>query len=337
MIKVIDSIRFVILCFVIVAVTIDNVWSIGKTGLYVSRVKFEYEYCDYDQFTYPLIISDDPLRGYEYISPYIVDFPEHRVLTRIQQALGPLHSIELRHEYSDLNEYKSQQRYYFKYNRSLSDIVSLYGAYQHLAVTIDHPDSSSNTGGDVFTAGVKSDMSGWIKGEVAFSYDKSRDSNGLIIRTYKPMLNLRWSFNSITAISGRFEAYSTMSDSGDYVARAFTVIFSRYLPTKTALHLAARFYNNDYGIRSVSPTIELGHYLRWNLSARLNYRYLANRFDKEVTPVFIKGRSIKTHRITAVIDWQVKPDLSLRMKYRRYLSNQEIRMNTYLVSLEYEL
>jgi len=327
---------FIIICLLVSGFQ-SEILAFGKTGWYATRVKFEYQYSDYNEYRYPLSLSSDPEIGYEYLNPYVTDFPEHRILTKVQQTLGPKQSIELRHEYSNLSDYKDQHRAYLRYNRYLSDTMTLYGSLQNLNIGINNPDSSANVGGNVATAGLKYDRSGWIKGEAAVSYDMSRDSNGLIINTLKPMLNVRWSLNSFTALSGRIELYRTTSDSGVYIGRAFSVVLSRYLPTQTALHAGLRVYNHDYGVKSISPTFEIGQYLRWDLSMRLRYRYFACRFDEDAIPDFIKGRSINSHSYAAEINWQVRSDVQTRFKYRRYISDQDIKMNTYLLSFEFDV
>ena len=316
---------------------IGQLWAIGSSGLYVTRVKMEYQYSDYDKFGYPLVESDDPLRGYEYLNPYLFDFPEHRFLSRIMQAIGPQNILEVRYEYSDLNLEKTSQRYFLRYDRILNQTTTLFASGQYLKIRNTSPDSSSNAGGYAFGVGLKYDLSGWIKGETSISYDQLRTSDDMVIRTISPMINLRYAIDGKTAIGIRWEGYKTESDSGNHPANATTLTISRYLPTNTGLHFYVRFYNNSYGIRSFSPAVELAQYILWNLSVRCNYRYYNNKYKEAIAPQFINGGTITASSIRMSVDWQARPDLKIVAKFRRYISDQDIRMNTYLLSFEYEL
>lgn len=329
-------IRWCLLIFVFLSCT-EQHGAIGSSGLCVTRLKLEYQYSDYDKFDYPLIESDDPLRGYEYLNPYLYDFPEHRFLSRIMQALGPRNVVELRHEYSDLNIEKNSQRLFLRYDRIMNLEWTFFTSGQILDIENTSPDSSSNSGGFAFGGGLKYDRSGWIKGETSISYDQLRTPEGMIIRTFSPTINARYALNGKTAIGLRWEGYFTESGSEYYPANAVTLTLSRYLPTKTGLHLYTRIYRNDYGISSISPAIELAQYVLWNLSVRLNYRYYDNSYEKEITPEFIRDGSIEASSIRLSSDWQAIPTLKVSVKYRMYLSDQDINMNTYLLSFELEL
>jgi len=325
------------LLVVILQGLVGQLWAIGSTGLFVTRIKIEYQYSDYDKFEYPLVESDDPLRGYEYLNPYLFDFPEHRFLSRIMQAIGPHNVMELRHEYSDLNLEKSSQRYFLRYDKILNQTTTLFASGQYLNINNNSPDSSSNSGGYAFGVGLKYDRSGWIKGETSISYDQLRTPEDMIIRTISPMLNVRYAIDGKTAIGLRWEGYKSESDSGNYPANATTLTISRYLPTNTGLHIYVRFYNNSYGIRSFSPAIELAQYISWNLLFRCNYRFYNNKYKKDIAPQFIEDGTITASSIRFSADWQARPDLKVVARLRRYLSDQDIRMNTYLLGFEFEL
>ena len=324
----------IVVCLLGTGVT-QEILAIGSSGWYVTKAKFEYQYTDYNRYKFRFIESEDSIR-YEYIDPYIKDFPEHRALTKVVQAFGPQTILELRYEYSDLTSEKDQGRYYARFEKEVAEMTSLYGVYQYLDVSYDSPDSSAS-GGYMLSLGAKHDRSGWIKGEMSFSYDHNRTPSGFLVESYMPMAQIRWSVNSITALNGRWDGFWSVSDSGTVPAHAFTIFVSRYLPTQTALHLFSRFYYNDYGINSVSPAVEVAQYILWNLTLRLNYRYYQNRFESDVIPDFIKGRSIKSHSVRAYLKWQVRSDINLHLKLRRYISNQDIRMNTYLLGFEFEI
>jgi len=314
----------------------QNLQAFGSSGMYTTSLKFEYQYSDYDQYTYPQLDSDDPSIRYEYIDPYIVNFPEHRSLAKVVQSFGPLTTLDCRYEYSALTENKDQNRYYFRLDHDVTQMTTTYGAYQYLGISYDSPDSSAS-GGYMLMAGVKHDQSGWIKSEASFSYDHNRSPDGMLVETYMPMAQVRWSLNSVTAVNGRWDGYWSVSDSGTYPAHAFTVFLSRYLPTQTAVHLFMRYYTNENGVESIAPAFEIAQYVRWNLTLRLTYRFYRNRFEEDAAPDFIENASITSHSARAYVEWQVGAAMKLHFKLRRYISDQDIRMNTYLFGFEYEL
>lgn len=310
-------------------------FAIGNSGAYATKVKFEYQYSDYDEYRYAAL-EDDGLIRYEYQDPYVVDFPESRALAKITQALGPKTSLEMRYEFSDLSEEKSQSRIFGRMDRIVSPLTTVYVSFQHLGINYDSPDSS-DAQAKMVSLGVKYDRSGWIKTDGSFSFDYSRAPDERLTQTYMPMLLARWSINSVTALSARWDGYWAVNDSGTYPSHAFTVFVSRYFPTQTAVHLFTRYYVNDSGIESVSPSIEIAQYIRWNLAARVTYRFYRNWFEGEDAPAFIEGGSISSHSIRGTVEWQIDPVWKVNLKLRNYQSDQGIRMNTYLLGAEVEI
>jgi len=343
----------IVLCLIIFLSPL-NAYAIGESGLYTTQVKLEYQYSDYGEYRYPTILSDDQNYAFQYINPYISNFPEHRSLAKVTQLLGPITKLEMRYEYSDLDDAKNQHRYFGRLDRDITDMTTLYGAFQYLSGTNSNPDSTS-ADGSMMMLGLKHDRSGWIKAEASFSYDRSNspitiylidpltdDTVGtergtLLTETYMPMLKLRWSINSVTAVTGRWDGYWSVADGTTYPSHAFTIFVSRYFPTQTALHVFTRFYTNDIGIESFSPSVEVAQYILWNLTGRLNYRFYRNWFEGDAIPVYIDGASITAHSIRAYIEWQIDASIKLHFKYRKYVSDQDVDMNTYLVGFEYEL
>jgi hypothetical protein len=187
------------------------------------------------------------------------------------------------------------------------------------------------------SVGVKHDRSGWMKGEAGFSYDRSWGSDGNLTETYLPMAQFRWSIDRETALSGRWDGYWSSGGGGTSSAQALTVFASRYLPTRTALHLFTRIYRSDQGVESVSPSVEAAQYVRWNLTLRVTYRFYRNWFDAAGAPPFIEGGSLTSGSARAYVEWQVKPGVKVNVKLRNYVSDQDIRMNTYLAGLEWEI
>ncbi len=333
--KIFDLIPILAAGCLLALLTSSSAFAIGNSITYATQLKFEYQYSDYNEYTFPAIVHDDTIK-YEYVDPYIRDFPEHRGLTKIVQNFGPLTQLELRYEYSGLTDTKIQNRYTCRIDHDLSPLTTIYGSYQHLGISYDSPDSTKSTG-DLFSFGVKHDRSGWIKGETSLSYDRNVSSSGLTTNTIMPMAQIRWSVNSVTALSMRWDGYYAENDSGSYPSNAISVFVSRYFPTQTAVHLFTRYYYGEGSVVSWAPSIEVAQYILWNLTARLTYRYYWNEFEGEEGPEYIEGDSIDSHAIRAIVDWQFRYNMKLNAKFRKYFSNQDISMNTYLIGLELEI
>lgn len=325
--SIVKSLFTVIACILLTIVTVQEALAFGANP---TILKLEYQYSDYNRYTFPLDTNE-----YKYLDPYVSNFPEHRSLVKLIQSIGPVITFEFRHEYSALTEDKNQHRYYGRFDRDVAELTGIYVAYQYLNIGYESPDSSS--GGFMVSLGGKHDLSGWIKAEASFSYDHHRASDGTLTESYMPMAQLRWSINSVTALTGRWDGYWAVTEGKTYPAHSLTVFISRYMPTQTAVHLFSRFYHNDYGIESVSPAIEVAQYIRWNLTARVAYRFYRNWFENEASPDFIEGNSLTSHSIRTNIEYQFRYDMKLHLKLRRYVSDQDIRMNTYLIGFEYEI
>lgn len=319
-------------CLLIFCLASDSL-AIGPTGWYNTKIKAEYQFSDYGEYSFPEVEYGDSI---QFIDPYIFSFPEHRSLVKIVQSFGPKKALELRYENSVLSSDKKQDRYYSRYDQNISDLTTVYGVYQNLGISYDSPDSTTSVG-HMMSLGIKHDRSGWIKGETSFSYDNSKAPSGLVTETYMPMVQGRWSINSYTALSARWDGYWAVSDSGTVPAHAFTVFVSRYFPTETAVHLFSRFYRNEDGVESISPAVEVAQYVLWNLTARLTYRFYRNWFDAENAPPTIEGNSLTAHSIRTNIEYEIMADVKMLLKYRWYSSDQNIKMSTYLLGFEYNL
>ena len=54
-------------------------------------------------------------------------------------------------------------------------------------------------------------------------------------------------------------------------------------------------------------------------------------------PEFIENGVIEASSFRGVLDWQYLPDIRFVFNVRRYLSDQDIKMNSYLLSAEFEI
>lgn len=320
------------LCF------ISDAFAIGSSGWFATRVKVEYQYTDYSSYRYPKPIPPTyPDVIYRQLEPYIADFPEKRALFRITQMFGPITSLQLRYQVSELTEQKDQKLYYLRLARDVTPMNNIYGICQY----IDQPDWLD---GYMLAAGWRYNRAGWILAEGSFSYlrnhSHTRNSDGSIgaaslVQTYAPMLSMRYSLTSSTALYGKWEGFWAKGERGDAVSHIYTVFVSHFLPTKTAIHLSGRWYTNDIGITSFAPGFEVAQYILWNLTARLSYRHYSNSFDDPAAEGALEEGGITSNSLAAFIEYQIITDLKLHLKLRRYESNQHIKMNTYLLGLEY--
>ncbi len=331
--KVKDSSKanWLVIAVLLLVIGIGDVYGIGSTGWYSTRIKCEYQFTDYNSYQWPDPIPPEyPDVEYTHNDPYIADFPELRTLVRITQAFGPTNVLQLRYQYSDLTDEKTQRLYYVKFARDVSPMVSLYLAYQ----VTELPDWFN---GYMVTFGVHRDQSGWILGDGSLSYFRNHAVDGNVVETYIPNLQLRYSLNSVTALTGRWEAYYATGENGSSTANVFTVFVSRYLPTQTAIHLSFRYYHNTAGLKSHSPALEVAQYILWNLTLRVTYRHYWNENKEPIDDEGVPIETVRSNAVRGFLEWQIGSDLKLHFKLRRYVSNQDIKMNTYLFGFEYTL
>jgi hypothetical protein len=322
------------LCF------ISDAFAIGSSGWFATRVKVEYQYTDYSSYRYPKPIPPTyPDVIYRQLEPYIADFPEKRALFRITQMFGPITSLQLRYQVSELTEQKDQKLYYLRLARDVTPMNNIYGIYQY----IDQPDWLD---GYMLAAGWRYNRAGWILAEGSFSYlrnhSHTRNLDGTpasgpvsAVETYAPLLSLRYSVNSTTALYLKWESFWVKGEYGEAVSHAYTAYLSRFFPTQTAMHIFGRWFTNDDGTRSFSPGLEVAQYILWNLTVRLGYRHYRNSFDDPVASLGLESGGIRSNSISIFAEYQIITDLKLHLKLRRYESNQHIKMNTYLLGLEY--
>jgi len=288
----------------------------------------EYQYSDYTSYRYPEpLVPIYPDTLYQTQDPHIADFPENRALLKITQTVDPYTALQLRYQYSDLTQDKEQDLIYARLARDVTDMNALYGAYQYLK----QPDVYT---GHMYQVGIRHDRSGWIVGETSFSYLHNVYDDGNVITTYAPMVQLRYSLDRYTAILARLEGYWTGGDNDDTRSFLYTLYVSRFFPTQTALHLGIRYYDNDIGVQSFAPAFEIAQYVLWNLTFRASYRYYENEINDPEIAATVEENSIRSHSYRVVMEWEAIADVKFHLKLRRYINNQHIGMNTYLLGFE---
>jgi len=319
--------------------------ALGGDGWSNTRLKVEHQYTDYNSYRYPPPIPPEyPETVWLQYDPYIADFPEHRTLVRLTQAFGPKDVMQIRWQYSDLTDNKNQRLYFVQYAHDVHPMMNIFANYQYLR----QPGWLS---GWMTTVGARFNRSGWILAEFDMGYIRNRvysiatDTAGVhpvagsehTVETYAPMASFRYSFDGSTAASLRWDGSFARSSSGNVDSHALTMTMSRHLPTRTALHLLYRFYDNSAGVQSHSSSFEVAQYILWNLTARVSYRYYENGFDDPALAVNLERGAVHSNSFTLWSEYHIRADLKLHLKLRRYESNQSIRMNTYLLGFEWTI
>lgn len=310
------------------------------SGWYAIRVKVEHQYTDYSSFKYPpAIMPLYPDVEWQQFDPYISEFPENRTLLRVTQTFGPTLAVQTRYQFSELSEEQEQQLLFVQVAKELHQMWSFYGNGQFL----NQPDYLKAWAG---TIGGLYNRAGWIVAEVSLGYNLNHPSagaEGLTVdqasnsRTLSPMTSLRYAIDTRSAAQVRWEGYYARSEGITRQSHAITGTLSHIFPTQTAVHLSERWFDSENGISSTSPSIEIAQYIFWNLTARIGYRYYQNKYDDPAAATNIDGDRIESGSLTIQSEYQVRPDLKLHMKFRRYESNQSISMNTYLGGCEWTL
>lgn len=313
-----------ILAVTLVLLIAPTLFAIGSSGWFATRIKTEYQYTDYNAYRYPSPIRPIyPEHDWEQPEPYFAEFPEHRTLIRITQAFGPQTSIQARFQYSDLSDTKDQRLYFLKYAREVNSTTVVSAAWQMT-------EQPAYMDGHALMLAWRYDRGGWILLDAGIGVYRNAYDSGGVSPTVAPTFAVRWSVNSVTALTGRWEGYRTVYRKEASTSHALTGTLSRYFSTQTAVHLMARYYTTDKNIQSLSPAIEVAQYIRWNLTFRAVYRYYDNGLEEGVS-----YDPIQSHALRGFLEWQVGSDLKLHFKLRRYWSGDDVKMNTYLVGFEY--
>jgi hypothetical protein len=301
----------------------------------------EYQYSDYLDFEYPHpVLFEYPDVAYTQPLPYISGFPEHRFLTRVTQYFGFNTSLGLRYQRSELDENTTQQIYFARLTRELSDQYSVMAAYQFMELDNGF-NRNSNLSGHFFEIGGKFNFAGAVHVEPSYGYFSSSYVSPSAVDggAHSFMLKLRQALGPTTALQVKHHFfrvdYTTDLDENEkFDSNTLTVWLSQYLPTETAIHASGRFYCNSKDTKSYSPKLEIVHYLNWKTILHLSYRYYKNTPETEEFLQRISGDSFKTHACAVMLEYSLSANTKAFLKYRYYSSDQNVRMNTYLVSLE---
>ncbi|MFH1862124.1 MAG: hypothetical protein ABH878_04855 [bacterium] len=298
-----------------------------------TQVKLEYQYTDYLDYTYPNpILFEYPNQQYTQPLPYILDFPENRALARVTQGLSFNDELQLKYQYSDLAEDVFQDLFNVKYTRNLSASADV-----HVSGQLTR--GSGEFLGKMIELGGKVDWAGFflVSGSYSYYTNKVDTAGGSSSDAHSFELKLRQSLTRSTAFQARHNYFFASGEKADFVSNTLTFWLSQYLPTKTAIHLEWREHWDTAELHSSSPSIELDQYLSWATVLSLRGRYYYGKPGDPTALASLKGDHFESYSLSAVLSHLLFAETTVMLKYRYYWSDQDIKMNTYLIGLEHIL
>jgi hypothetical protein len=295
-----------------------------------TQVKMEYQYTDYLKYNYPNpVLFEYPNQQYTQPLPYIADFPENRTLVRVTQGLGINNEIQLKYQYSDLDVENYQELFNLRYQRNLSA-----AADGHVSAQLTR--GAGGFMGTMFETGGKIDWAGFVllSGSYAY-YSNETDTSSSDAHSFQ--LKLRQAITRSTALQVRHDYFFAAGDKADFVSNTITFWLSQFFPTQTALHLEWREHWDSVDLHSSSPSFEIDQYLSWATILKVRGRYYYGKPSDPVALESLKGDSFESYSISGILSHYLYAETQISLKYRYYWSDQDIEMNTYLLSLEHIL
>ena len=344
--------------FFIFTLVVPNITlAIGPNFDYYTKVKFEYQYSDYLDYGWPSqIYFDYALRyAFQQPNPLLASFPEHRGLTRITQAFGPKLETDLMYHYSFLGEtywvddygttYKWEKRedlYNGGFKYKVSDSFSLTGTGQY----------SISTGNQLSdSTAVTADLTGWMI-DVGCDYDFAgffkvvpsislffNEIDGTETNAQSYNLKIRQSLGNTTAAQLKYSYFNSDAVGAQEGLKYHTVTLwlSQWLETQTAVHLLYRYHADNLDAESGGPGLEISQYVDWATTLTVSYRnYIMTNDDPESNfSKTLSGDKFASDAYSLILSRTFWAETVLTMKYRFYTTNQDVRMNTYLLSIEH--
>ena len=337
-----------------------SVLAIGLNFDYYTKVKFEYQYSDYEEFKWqPYIEYNFGKHEYTQPNPFLNSFPEHRGLTKITQGFGQNFELQLMYHYS----YQGKEYYYDDtgnqgvfdteegfYNARgeymVNNNLTVNGTIQYSEATAGLLDANTRKVADLRgwmgDFGFIYDFGGFFKIEQSISlfYNKVDDIDGGYVNSNAQSYNLklRQALSHTTATQVKFNYFNSDPVAEEKGLRygTFTWWISQWLPTESAVHFNLRYHKDNQGITSFGPGIEVSHYLNWATILTLSYRnnkMISDNPESDFYEVVRKG-SFHSNAFTAMVTRTIWGDTIFVLKYRYYTTNQNISINTYMFSIE---
>lgn len=304
-------------------------WSIGN----FTQVKLEYQYTDYLEYKYPNpILFEYPNQDYRQPVPYIADFPENRALAKVSQGLGINDVLHVKYQYSDLDRNKWQQLFNLKYVRNLSASTEAHVAGQ---ITT----GSGSFLGKMIEVGGKVDWAGFflLEGTYAYYSNKVDTAGASSSDAHSFELKLRQALSKSTALQVKYGYFFSGGPGADFFSNTLTFWLSQYLPTRTAVHLEWREHWNGQHYHAWSPGLEIDQYLSWATVLTFRARFYQGLPEDPMQSMSLQGSKFDSYSVSGVLSHHIFAETVVMLKYRYYWSDQDIRMNTYLIGLEHIL
>jgi|GEM_PF-1425362 len=331
------------------------VHAIGPNFDYYTKVKFEYQYSDYLDYSWPSAIEyafgEHP---FSQPNPLLASFPEHRWLTKVTQAFGSNIELQLMYHYSFLGKNyftaedgsrsqwnKSEHLYNSRVNYKVKDNLLLNGTVQYSTATGNQLYSASAETADLtgwmFDAGCDWDFAGFVRVEPSVSFFMNEIA-GSKTNAQSMNLKLRQALSNTAAFQVKYSYFHTdpIGNQAGLEYQTVTGWLSQWLPTQTAIHLLYRYHVDNQNAVSNGPGIEISQYLDWATIMTLSYRnYRMNNDDPASNfRQAISGDKFTSDAYSLILSRTFWNDTVIGVKYRYYTTNQNVRMNTYLISLE---
>ncbi len=306
------------------------VFELNAQGLLFStRIKTEYQYTDYFKYGYPdPVYFEYPETEYTQLKPYIAEFPEHRFLVRAVQRFDHRTALTLKYQHSGLDIESDQNIYAFNLGRNVTDNFSLNGGAQYTQ-------QKNQVNGMMYEAGFRYGFAGFTIIQPGFKYykndDLSEDQNKG--SAYSADILVRQALSEVSAVQFKYIYFKSSGDITDFYSNTIVGWYSRYFETETAVHVSFRHHWNSEDIKTYAAELETVQYLNWASVIRFIYRYYTNKGTSQLNYVY-KDKRLKSHSASAVLEYLLLHDLTLSAKYRYYISNQDTKMNTYMLGLE---
>lgn len=302
-----------------------------------TRIKTEYQFSDYLDYTYPdPIYFAYPETQYTQPKPYIADFPEHRYLMRVIQNFDYRTALTLRYQYSGLDTDLNQKSYSAKFDREINDEWKF-------SLGTQYTDVSGRLNGWSFEGGFRYSFAGYIVIQPQFAYYTNNDFTEEADKANSTAASLlvRQVLNRETALQVKYSRFDSEGSENTFSSNTVTAWISRYFYSESALHLSLRYHWNSLDIKSWSPEAELVHYLNWASIIRLQYRYYSMDSDEQIidyrsaSSSFSEVPTFTSHSTAVIVEYLLLPKLTVSAKYRFYISDRDITMNTYLFGMEW--
>ncbi len=164
-----------------------------------TQIKMEYQYTDYLKYSYPSpILFEYPNQQYIQPLPFIADFPENRGLIRVTQGLGINDELQVKYQYSDMDEGIFQDLFNLKYQRNISASTDA-----HVSGQITR--GSGGFLGKMIGFGGKIDWAGFVLASGSYAYYTNEVDSLESIRKRCSFLSVETpaEFNSFNSLSGQ--------------------------------------------------------------------------------------------------------------------------------------